>query len=115
VTDYRGAFEALDRILKRGGDADDVLREVVGVLNRQYDYVAIRFVEGDRLGGGPSAGAPQKGSSRAIVFQGTKVAELEVAPASEADEEFLQRVATIVSPYCLVGWDTGGVPWHDVG
>jgi hypothetical protein len=27
----------------------------------------------------------------------------------------LERVATIVSPYCLVGWDTGGVPWSALG
>ena len=24
---------------------------------------------------------------------------------------FLERVAVLISPYCLVGWDTGGVPW----
>ena len=51
------------------------------------------------------------GSTWPIVFQGTKVAELEVVPAEEGDRAFLERVATVVSPYCLVGWDTGGERW----
>jgi len=111
VTDYRGALEALDRILNRGGDADAVLRDIVRVLHERYDYAAIRLVEDEGLAEGPSAGTPQSGSIWPIVFQGTKVAELEVAPPIEGDAEFLERVATIVSPYCLVGWDTGGQPW----
>jgi hypothetical protein len=40
-----------------------------------------------------------------------KVAELEIAPASDRDKAFLERVTTIVAPYCLVGWDTGGERW----
>jgi hypothetical protein len=40
-----------------------------------------------------------------------KVAELEVAPATDADRGVLERVATMISPYCLVGWDTGGEKW----
>ena len=28
------------------------------------------------------------------------------------DDAFLQRVATLVSPYCLVGWDTHGERWE---
>ena len=30
---------------------------------------------------------------------------------SAEDREFLERVAAIVSPYALVGWDTGGEEW----
>ena len=108
----RGALEALDRVLNRGADADDVLRAVVRVLSERYEYVSIRFVEGDELAAGPSAGSPgSEVSTWPIAFEGTKVAELDVAPAAEADREFLERVATIVSPYCLVGWDTGGERW----
>ena len=29
---YAGALEALDRVLNRGGEADDVLRAIVAVL-----------------------------------------------------------------------------------
>jgi len=108
----RGVLEALDRILNRGGDPDDVLREVVRVLHERYDYIAIRFVEGDDLVTGPSLGNQESAvSTSPIVFQGTKVAELEVAPRVEEDVEFLERVTTIVSPYCLVGWATGGERW----
>ena len=48
-----------------------------------------------------------------VVFQGAEVAAIAV-PSSllrEGDATLLERVATIISPYCLVGWDTGGVPW----
>ena len=34
--------------------------------------------------------------------------------AAELDEEsraFLQRVALLISPHCLVGWDTRGEAW----
>lgn len=31
-----------------------------------------------------------------------------------ADRVFLERVATLVSAHCLVGWDTGGVPWNEI-
>jgi hypothetical protein len=112
VSGYSGSLEALDRILNRGGDADDVLCEVVGVLAERYDYAAIRFVEGDDLVAGPSLGTPgEVTSSWPILFQGMKVAELEVSASPAKDGEFLGRVATIVSPYCLVGWDTGGERW----
>ena len=109
---YSGSLEALDRILNRGGDADDVLREVVRVLGARYDYAAIKFVEGDALVPGPAAGTPDESATAwPISFQGMKVAELEVSPTPPEDREFLERVATIVSPFCLVGWDTGGERW----
>ena len=113
MSDHRGALEALDRILNRGGDADDVIREVVAVLANRLEHVTIRFVEGDELVDGPSAGDPSLTKSTwPIEFRGTKVAELAAGPASDADREFLQRVATLISPYCLVGWDTGGRAWE---
>ena len=112
MSEHSGSLESLDRILNRGGDADDVLREIVRVLAERYDYAAIRFVEGDDLVSGPSLGTPgEVPSSWPILFQGMRVAELEVSPTPAEDREFLERVATIVSPYCLVGWDTGGERW----
>jgi hypothetical protein len=107
-----GSLEALERILNRGGDADDVLREVVRVLHDRFDYAAIKFVEGDELVPGPAAGTPDESATAwPITFQGMKVAELEVSPTPAEDREFLERVTTIVAPYCLVGWDTGGERW----
>ena len=107
----RGALDALDRILNRGGDADDVLRETVGVLATLYDAVAIDFVEGDDVVEGPSAGPRGEGAVWPIRFEGSEVARLTVAPASDEDAAFLDRVTTVVSAYCLVGWDTGGERW----
>jgi hypothetical protein len=40
LTARRGALEAIERILNRGGDRDDVLLDVVAVLGKLYDRVA---------------------------------------------------------------------------
>ncbi len=111
----RGALEAIDRILNRGGDADEVLRGVVDVLARLYPYAAIALVEGAELVPGPARGAPQGGTTAVpVVFRGTKVAELRVSPPEEDREgrAFLERVATLVSAHCLVGWDGSEAPWE---
>ena len=34
--------------------------------------------------------------------------------ARPEERAFLERVALLISPYCLVGWDTGGVPWSEL-
>ena len=117
---YGGALEAVDRILNRGGDPDDVLRAVVDALHERvgYEWVGIAFVEEGGLELGPSAGTLRGEPARLPVsFQGSKVAELQVAAGSigEKEQAFLERVATLVSAYCLVAWDTGGVPWPDLG
>jgi putative methionine-R-sulfoxide reductase with GAF domain len=117
VSSHSGALEAIDRILNRGGDADDVLRQVVSVLHerlRGSRWVAISFVEGGELVLGPELG--ERGgveTSVPISYQGAVVAELSVA-AEDLDAEdraLLERVALLISPHCLVGWDTGGEAW----
>jgi hypothetical protein len=113
----RGTLEAIDRILNRGGDADDVLRAVLDALARVYPYAAIAFVEEGSLVIGPETGArPNETESFPIAFREANVAELQVAALRPDAEEraFLERVALLISPYCLVGWDTGGVPWSEV-
>ena len=48
----RRVVDAVDRILNRGGDADDVLRAVVEVLHDRFDHyswVGIYLLEGDDL------------------------------------------------------------------
>jgi putative methionine-R-sulfoxide reductase with GAF domain len=52
-----------------------------------------------------------------IVYEGQVVGEIDIdsdTPAAFGDENrtFLERVATLISPHSLVGWDTGGVPWQ---
>jgi L-methionine (R)-S-oxide reductase len=161
VNEFRGALEALDSILDRGGDADDVLREVVALLHERfehYSWVGIYLVEGDDLVLGPWRGpeatehvripvgqgicgaAAATGrteivddvnadprylacfpSTRSeivvpISFEGRVVGEIDIdsdkpAAFEEQDREFLERVATLISPHCLVGWDTGGERW----
>jgi hypothetical protein len=104
-----GALEAIDRILNRGGDADDVLRAVLEVLSGLYEYVRLSFEAGDELVLGPAVGTPQAGArSFPVVFRGETVAELEAAWPDPEDEPFLARVATLISPHCLAGWNAGG-------
>jgi putative methionine-R-sulfoxide reductase with GAF domain len=111
-----GALDAVDRILNRGGDADDVLRAVVGVLVERAGcaWAGILFVEDGKLVLGPQAGEQQPDARLQIpvVYKGERVAELVVD--GPADRAFLERVALLISAHCLVGWDTGGVPWDAV-
>ncbi|HZD87256.1 MAG TPA: hypothetical protein VE088_04555 [Gaiellaceae bacterium] len=114
--DTSGALEAIDRMVDRGGDADDVLREVVCVLHERagYAWAGILFVEGGELVLGPEAGTPDEPHRRTVPvrWQGTPVAELAVDGAADDDEPFLERVAVLVSGHCLVGWDVGGEAWE---
>jgi hypothetical protein len=116
---YRGALDAIERLINRGGDADDVLRSVVAAVHERIPHftrVGIAFVEDGRLVLGPEAGDEGGEEVRSLVtFEGAPVAELVVHRTEPGDDErFLARVATLISPYCLVGWDTQGVPWADV-
>jgi hypothetical protein len=116
---YGDALDAVERILDRGGDADDVLRDVVAAVHERVPHfarVGIAFMEEGRLELGPEAGSGDGEELRALVtFEGAPVAELVVRRTEARDDQpFLERLATLVSPYCLVGWDTQGVPWADV-
>ncbi len=158
---YRGAVDAVDRIVNRGGDADDVLRAVVDLLHDRfphYSWVGIYLVENGELALGPWKGpqatehvripvgegicgaAAASGETEVVddvaadprylacfastrseivvpvKYEGRVVAEIDVdadepAAFGDQDRRFLERVATLVSPYCLVGWDTAGERW----
>jgi L-methionine (R)-S-oxide reductase len=161
VDTYRGALAAVDRILNRETEADDVLRRTVEVLHdrvEHYSWVGIYLVEGDDLVLGPWKG-PQAtehvripvgqgicgaaaasgvteivddvnaddrylacfASTRSeivvpIAYEGRVVGEIDIdsdVPAAfgPEDRRFLERVALLISPHCLVGWDTGGAAW----
>jgi len=52
-----------------------------------------------------------------IRYQDMVVAEIDIDSDSAAafgddDRSFLERVALLISPHCLVGWDTGGQAWE---
>jgi hypothetical protein len=111
-----GALEAVEEILEQGGDADDVLRQVVAALHERggYAWAGLFFVEEGSLTLGPEAGTPDE-SRRVrvpVLWQDVEIAELAVDGASPADAESLERVAVLVAGHCLVGWDTGGEQWE---
>ena len=106
--------DAVEAIVARDGDADDILRDAVAALGDTYEWVGIAFVEEGELVLGPSTGAPpQETFGVPISYDGAQVAELRVAPAAVGPEQraSLERAAALLSPYCLVGWDTGGEAW----
>jgi hypothetical protein len=113
VSEHSGAAEAVERVVNRGGEADDVLRQVVSILHERLDrFIRISFVETDDLVPGPAAGEETGTTPFPIAFQGRRVAELEAGgELTEADRALLERVAILVSPYALVGWDTAGEEW----
>jgi hypothetical protein len=106
--------DEIDVIVERGGDADDVLRGVVEALAARpgVAWSAVRFLEEGRLVLGPAAGEPEDGhrTSVPISFRGDPVGELVVD--GEIARSELERVAALVAPYVLLGWDTGGEAWE---
>ena len=116
---YAGALEAVERILNRESEADEVLRQTVAVLHDRidaYTWVGLSFLEEGRSVLGPAKGSERPPSLEApVLYNGMQVGALLVAsdaPPTEEDRMFLDRVAVLVSAHCLVGWDTGGVPWQ---
>jgi hypothetical protein len=109
MIDRPGALEAVGTIVERGGDADEVLRSVLDVLHdRGIPFAEVRFVEEGRLVAGPSVGTRTETRTTPVVYRGDRVGTLELA---DADTAFADRVASLISPYVLVGWDTAGEPW----
>jgi GAF domain-containing protein len=52
-----------------------------------------------------------------IAYEGRVVGEIDidsdaVGAFGRDDRTFLERVAVLISPHCLVGWDTGGEGWE---
>jgi hypothetical protein len=110
-----GALEAVERILNRGGEADEVLREIVReiVVQGGFAWAGILFVERGRLVLGPEAGESrdERRLQLPVIYKGERVAELTVDGAGESDRPALERIAVLISGHCLVGWDTGGQEW----
>jgi hypothetical protein len=105
VTDYGGALEAVDRIVNRGGDADDVLRAVLAALHeRGVAAAAIRFFDGDRAVDGPCVGDDSDGVRVPVGLDGRRIGEFE---AAVGDRAFAERVATLISPFVLGARDAG--------
>jgi hypothetical protein len=113
--------EAIEQIVAHEPEADQILREAVVAL---YEHVpdvrsvAVAFVESGALAPGPIAGDPLAGEPpvRApVLYEGRPVAELWIAGGGapdDGDRALLARICELLSPYCLVGWDTGGEAWE---
>lgn len=94
---HNGALEAIDRILNRGGEAEDVLRAVVDVLHDRFDHyswVGIYLVEGDDLVLGPWKGPQATEHVRIPVGQGicgaaAATGKTEVVDDVNADQRYL--------------------------
>src|SRR4029079_19830921 len=72
------------------------------------------FLEDGAVVLGPSSGELAGEPVRVpISYDGNAVAELGVVAADLAGEDraLLDRIAELLAPYCLVGWDTGGEAW----
>ena len=106
-------LEVVQQIVEQGGEADDVLRAAVAALVEEpgIDWAGIAFVEDGELRLGPAAGVADDARRRRapILFQGAPVAELWVD--GEIEQQDLEQIATVVAPYALIGWDTGGEAW----
>jgi putative methionine-R-sulfoxide reductase with GAF domain len=113
---FRGALEAIERILNRGGDADDVLRQVVSVLHDRcdhYSWVGIYLVEGDDLVLGPWKGPEATEHVRIPIGQGICGAaaasgQTEVVDDVNADPRYLacfpSTRSEIVVPIAYEEW-----------
>jgi hypothetical protein len=107
-------IEALAAILGSGGEADDVLRDTVSYLSTApgATWAGIAFQEAGELALGPQAGHPDEARRTRvqIAYGGDRVGELWVD--GDVDRALLDAAAEMVSPYVLIGWDTGGEAWE---
>jgi putative methionine-R-sulfoxide reductase with GAF domain len=108
------SLEALDRILERDGEADDLLRSATAVLADEptVAWAGIAFLEEGDFVLGPAAGEPDetRRTRVPIAYQGDPVGELWVD--GEADQQFLEQVAARIAAHVLIGWDTRGEAWE---
>ena len=112
--------DQVQAIVDGGEEADEILRASLAVLHEATGarWSAIAFVEEREMAVGPLLGAAPGGTpvpalTVPIVYRGETVAGLwfgnETPRELDAD---LSRVAAMLAPYCLVGWDTGGEDWE---
>jgi hypothetical protein len=93
MSTHSGALEAVDRILNRGGDADDILHSVLAALHeRVFSWVAVAGREVGERPAAPPLRTP-------VLWQGRQVGELQAVPRDPSvdDRALLERVALLIS------------------
>jgi hypothetical protein len=111
--------DQVQAIVDGGEEADEILRASLAAMHEAggAPWSAIAFVEEREMAVGPLLGKAPEGMPEPalvvpIVYRGETVAGLwfgaETPRELDAD---LSRVAALLAPYCLVGWDTGGEHW----
>ena len=121
------ATAEVERLLAAGDEPDDQLRAAVAALQTGvpgWEWVGISFTDEGSLLLGPWAGAARAPGEHPPVrwpirFGDAVVAELGIAPgpspaAGSEEAAALDRLASLLAAHCLVGWDTGGVPWDEL-
>jgi hypothetical protein len=110
MSPHAEALAVVEAVLTRGGEPDDVVREVVEALHARLGrYARLRFVEG----GGPAAGAETETRGVRVRYGDAHVADLELGgELSVEDRELLEHVARLIAEHALVAWDTGGEAWE---
>lgn len=103
--EYRGALEAVERILNRGGDAEDVLQGVLEALGaRGISFARVQLAGSDGLNAGLTVGEQREAVAVPVVYEGLEVGSLELATD---DRAFAERVATLISHH-VARLETGG-------
>ena len=109
-----GPEAVVQQIVAEGGEADDILRASVAALAARpgIAWAGIAFLDDGALDLGPTAGVADESrrTRTPILFQGALVGELWVDGERERAE--LERIAALVAPYVLIGWDTDGEAWE---
>ena len=111
--------DQVQAIIDSGEEADQILRASLAAVHEEAGapWSAIAFVEEHEMAVGPLLGRAPEGTPAPalavpIVYRGDTVAGLWFGSATRrALDADLSRVAALLAPYCLVGWDTGGEQW----
>ncbi len=96
-------------------EADEILRQSVATIAKRFEtFCGVRFVEDGGMIDGPSGGdyaEPQ--AVVPITYDDSSIAEIVLGtPLEQDDRDAFDRIAKLLSPFCLVGWDTGGEAWN---
>lgn len=115
MTDGAVVVAAIEEILERSEEADQILLGTIAALSEHYEAgVGLRFVEEGAFSDGPWAGSSGVVASElAVHYDGELVAMLVTTATLDSDAHSTwETVSALISAFCLVGWDIGGEDWE---